>query len=102
MFINSLNKVPVGNIDDYLEYLHKAKFTRKSDENCPKDILHMNAENKPPMKKNETFPIDLPGELQTIEANGKISDNCKYPMALVQAAQNQKQTNTWGLAGCLN
>ena len=28
----------------------------------------------------------------------KISDNFKYPLALVQAAQNQKQTNTVGSA----
>ena len=30
-------------------------------------------------------------ELYTID---KIPDNCKYPLALIQAAQNQKQTIT--------
>ena len=29
-----------------------------------------------------------------IETNDKIPDNCKYPLALIQAAQNQNQTNT--------
>ena len=49
------------------------------------------------MKRNEAVLTELPGELYTIEANVKIPDNCKYPLALIQAAQNQKQTNTGGL-----
>ena len=36
----------------------------------------------------------MPGELYTIEANDKIPDNCKYPLALIQDARDQKQTNT--------
>ena len=31
----------------------------------------------------------------------KIPDNCKYPLALIETAQNQKQTNTGGLAKSL-
>ena len=27
----------------------------------------------------------------------KFGDNCKYPLATIQAVQNQKQTNTGGL-----
>ena len=45
------------------------------------------------MKRNEAVLNELPGEIYTIEANGKIADNYKYPLALIQAAQNQKQTN---------
>ena len=41
----------------------------------------------------------MPGELYIIETNDKIPDNCKY--ALIQAAQNQKQTNTGSLAKLL-
>ena len=40
-------------------------------------------------------------ELYIIEANDKIPDNCKYPLALIQTAQNQKQTNTGRLAKLL-
>ena len=53
------------------------------------------------MKRTEVVLIDLPGKLYTIEANDKIPGNCKYPLALIQAAQNQKQTNTGGLAKLL-
>ena len=66
-----LNKVRVGNIDD-VENLLKARFIGESDENYPKDVLHMYAENEPAMKRNEAVLNDLPGQLYTIEANGKI------------------------------
>ena len=50
------------------------------------------------MKRNEVVLNELPGELYIMEVNDKIPDNCKYPLTLIQAAQNQKQTNTAGLA----
>ena len=61
----------------------------------------MFAENKPAMKQNEAVLNDLPDELYTIEANDKIPGNCKYPLATIQAAQNQRKTNTGGLAKIL-
>ena len=88
-----LNKVRIGNIDDDVEDLLKARFIHESDENYPEDALHMYAENEPAMKTNEAVLNELPGELYIIEANDKIPDNCKYPLALIQAAQNQKQTD---------
>ena len=57
----------------------------------------MYAENEPALKRNEAVLNELPGELYTIEANDKIPDNCKYPLALIVAAQNQNQANTGGL-----
>ena len=57
----------------------------------------MYAENETAVKRNEAVLKSLPGDLYATEANDKISDNCKYPAALLQAAQNQKQTNTEGL-----
>ena len=60
--------------------------------------MHIYAENEPAMKRNAVVLNNLPGELYTIKANDKIPDSCKYPMALIQAAQNQKETGTGGLA----
>ena len=91
-----LNKVCVGNIDDEVENLLKSRFTQKSDENYPKDALHMYAENEPAMKRNEGVLNELPGKLYTIEP-----DNCSYPLVLIQAAQNQKQINKGSLANVL-
>ena len=36
-----------------------------------------------------------------MEADDKIPGNCKYPLAMILAAQNQQQANTGGLAKLL-
>ena len=74
VFIDFLNKVWVGNIDDDAENLLKARFVHGSNENYPKDALHLYAENKPAIKRNETILNELPGELYTIGA--------RYPLVL--------------------
>ena len=86
MFIDLLNKFQVVNIDDDVEKLLKARSIHKSDENSPKDALHMYAENEPAIKRNDAVLNDLPGELYTIEADDKIPGNCT--LATIQAAQN--------------
>ena len=43
------------------------------------------------MRRNEAVLDNLPGELYSIEANGKIPHNCNHPLVPIQ---NQKQTNT--------
>ena len=45
LFIDLLNKVRVGNIDDDVEKLLKTTFIHESNENYPKDALQMYAEN---------------------------------------------------------
>ena len=61
----------------------------------------MYAGNEPAMKKNKTVLNGLPGELYTIEGNGKIPNNCKYSLVTIQDAQNQKQSNTGAQRSCL-
>ena len=68
------------------------------DGNYPKDVLHMYAENEPAIKRNDAILNDLPGELYAIESDDKIPDNRKYPLAAIQVAHNQKQTNAGRLA----
>ena len=58
----------------------------------------MYAENEPAIKVNEAVLNDLRGGFCIIETNNKISENCKYLLALIQAAQNQKETDTGGYA----
>ena len=57
----------------------------------------MYAENEVVMKRNYAVFNDVPGQLYTKGADDKIPDNCKYPLATIQAAQNKKQTNTGDL-----
>lgn len=66
-----------------------------------KDALQMYAENEPAMGRNDAVLNDLPGELYTIEAHSKITDNCKHPLTEIKAARNLKQTNAGGLAKLL-
>ena len=63
--------------------------------------MHIYEENEPAVKGNKAVLKELFSEHYTIEANGKIPDNCKYLLALIHAAQNQKKTNTGGLAKLL-
>ena len=86
------NKVRADNIDDDVEKLLKAWSIHESDENYPKDVLRMYAEDGLAMKRNEAVLNDLPGELYTVKANelytvkanDKIPDNCKYPLMTKQ------------------
>ena len=84
-----------------MQNISKTRFVRESDENYPKHVLHLYGENKPAMKRNEVVLNDLPSKRYIIEANDKIPGNCKQPLALIQAAQNQNQTNIGGLAKLL-
>ena len=62
-----LNKVRVGNVDDDVEQLLRARSVCDSDENYyPKDALHMYAENEAAIGRNEAFLNNLPGELFTL------------------------------------
>ena len=98
LFINLLHKVRVGNIDDDVGNLLKARFIYESDENYPKYALHMYLENKPAMKRIAVVLNDLPGELYTIEANDEIPDNCKYPLLFIQLLRIKSKQTQEGLA----
>ena len=82
------NKVLVGNTDDDVEKLLKARYIYESHEQYPKDALHMYAENEHDVKRNEAVLHVLSGDIYTIEA-------------IIQSAQNLKQTNA-GVVKVLN
>lgn len=54
-----LNTVRVGNIDDDIEQLLKARFIHESDENYAKDALDMYAENELVLRTNEAILNDF-------------------------------------------
>ena len=72
LFIDLLNKVLVGNNDDDVEHLLKARFIHESNENYPNDVLHMYAENELAMKRNKAVLNDLPCQLYTTEVMTKF------------------------------
>ena len=91
LFIGLVNNLRVGNVDDHVENLLMAKFIYEPDRNFSKDALHMHEENKTAARRNESVLNELSGKRYTIEANCKTLDNCKYPLTLIQHAQNPKQ-----------
>ena len=54
---------------------------------------------EPAVKMDKVIINDLSGDIYTINANDNVAANCKYLWLItIQAALNQKQTNTGGLA----
>ena len=67
LLIDLLNEVRVGNIDNDVENLLKARCIHESDENySKKNAFHIYAENESAVKRNDTVLNDLPGDLYTI------------------------------------
>ena len=80
MFLNLLNKIRVGQIDQNTEHDIKSRFIDKDDASYPSNVLHIFAENVPVKRHNENRLKNIPGKLITIPAkdealkNSKISD----------------------------
>ena len=100
-FVNVLNNVCINTVDESTEKLKKDRFIDQSDVNCPSDVLHMYSENAPAVFGNQTVLSNLPGEFYSIKSIEKIQNDCRHPFSMIQAAQNQKQTNTEGLGKLL-
>ena len=58
-FIELLNKIRVGNVDEHVEDKLKARFIEKTDENYPHSSLHIFAENIPVNAHNKSFLENL-------------------------------------------
>ena len=69
LFIDLCNKVRVGNNDDDVENLIKARLIWEPDENYSKGVLHKYVENEPAIKRNEAVLNELSGERYTTEAH---------------------------------
>ena len=61
----------------------------------------MFAENYPTVKHNRKMLDKLLGKMYKVNAIDQIPADCKYPETLIPLAQNKKQSETGGLAKCL-
>ena len=93
MFINLLNKIRVGQIDQNIEHVIKLRFIDKVDTSYPGNVLHIFAENVPVKRHDDKRLKYIPGKLITIPAKDEVSD--------VREAQNRKMSETGGLASIL-
>ena len=96
-FIDFLNKIRVGNIDEDAQKQIRERFIEESYINYPENAQLMFAENYPTVKHNRK----LPGKTCIINAIDQIPAVCKYPETLISLAHNKRQSETGGLAKCL-
>ena len=99
IFVNMLNKIRVGEIDQNVEDVIKLRFTDKNDPCYPGNILHIFAENAPVKRQNDNQLKHIPGQLIAITAKDEVPKNSK--ISDIREAQNQKQCETGGLASLL-
>ena len=99
--INLLNKIRVGNVDQNVEKQIRERFIEESNTNYPENALHMFAENYLTVKHHRKMLDKLPKKMYIINAIDQIPADCKYPETLISLAQNKKQSETGGLAKCL-
>ena len=98
-FVNMLNKIRVGEIDQNIEEVIKLHFNDKNDPCYPGNILHIFAENARVKRHNHNQLKHIPGQLITILAKNDVPKNSK--ISDIREAQNRKQSETGGLASLL-
>ena len=96
-FIEMLNKIPKGMVDESSDKLLRSKFVDRSNSNYPKYGLHVFAEKAPVSSNN----MELLNELSNNEIEIHSIDTIKIPQCQIAAPQNQSQSKTGGLAQIL-
>ena len=95
-FINLLNKIRVGQIDQNKEHVIESRFIDKYDTSYPGNVLHIFEENAPVKRHNDNRLKHIPGKLITIPAKDEVPKNSK--IVDVREAQNRKMSESGGLA----
>lgn len=95
-FVEILNKVRIGEIDEHVEKKLKSRFISQDDPSYPHKALHIFAENNPVQAHNMKMLNTISSSLVTIPAIDDIPKNCK--VADIEEAQNRRQSETGGLA----
>ena len=99
MFINLLNKIRVGQMDQNAEYVIKSRFMDKDNTSYPCNDFHTFAGNAPVKRHNENRLKNMPGKLIAIPVKDEVPKNSK--IFDVWEAQNRKTLEIGGLASIL-
>ena len=89
-FIDFLNMIRVGNVDESVQKQIRERFIEQSDVNYLENVLHMFAKNYPTVKHNCKILDKLPSKTYIINAIDQIPADCKCPETLISLAQNKK------------
>ena len=100
-FIDLLNQIRVGHIDESSEMMIQSRYIDSEDSNYPRQALHIFAENALVSTHNDSMLnqlASLPIEIETIDIE---PSNCGFTESDIIAAQNRKPSDTCGLVKCL-
>ena len=100
-FIDLLNQIWVGHIDESSEMMIQSRFIDSEDSNYPRQALHIVAENVPVSTHNGSILNQLVGLSTEIEAIDIVPSNCGFTESDIIASQNCKRSGTGGLVKCL-
>ena len=100
-FINLINKIKIGDIDEDVQQKLKARFVNETADNYLQNAVHMFAENYPTVVHDKKILETLPGELHRVNSIDNIPADYKYPLHSIESAQNRKQTDAADLTKCL-
>ena len=87
-FIQLLNKIRVGNVDEDVENKLKSSFIEKNNKEFPHDKLYIFAENEFVNRHNKHFLDCLSGDTFKIDAINTVPVNCDSNESLIHATQN--------------
>ena len=96
-FIEMLNKIRKGLVDESSEKMLRSRFVDRSNSNYPKYGLNVFAENAPVSSHNVGLLNELSNNEIEIHSIDTIPTNCKILQCQITAAQNQSQSKTGGL-----
>ena len=97
-FINILNKIREGEIDEDVELTLKSRFFSKEEPLYPESAVHIFAENKSVEHHDEVQLDKLNGDLVSIQATDEIPKHIKLTESQVEAIKQRKFSETGNLA----
>ena len=100
-FIEMLNKIRKGLVDESSEKMLRSRFVDRSNSNYLKYGLHVFAENAPVSSHNVELLNELSDNEIEIHSIDTIPTNGKMPHCQITATQNQSLSKTGGLAKIL-
>ena len=99
MFVNLLNKIRKGEIDQNGEHIIKSRFVDKNDPHYLGDFLHIFTENSPVTRHNNIQFKQIPRELIKIQAKDQLP---KIVTFLMQSKHRNENSQTGRLNIHLN
>ena len=100
-FIEILNKVRVGNVDNEVERTLKSRIICSSDLHYPKYPFHVLSENVSVFSHNKVMLDQINGMPITIDAIDSIQTDCGFSDSQIMAARNRRISQTGGLSKTL-